>query len=330
MEQELYKIRSASACIKSAYTLFGSNLKTIFRRLWIPSLLFAFVMAAIVWTSSFTRSTLLSSLSASAPKAGATGGMALAMGILQNALVVLMVIVLVWIVASIVTMLNKFVFRRNLLQTAKIAILQLVIDLIITIVVAAPIIIAMIYQIKSAQTAQGGADALHATAAPVQAMAIQSIFSPTVLGAFGLAILLVLVFELLLLPMYYFYMKYLMEPIHMRTHLWKSFKTGFRHWGFLFLTFFMLGLLLLCIFIVLFMPMGILSTAQSQSLAGVLMGDPSGMPNYIMLLQFLTSLVTFFIFTFILVWSVLVLYYAYGSIERKETERKAHIGIEKR
>lgn len=326
MEQELYKIRSASACIKSAYTLFGSNLKTIFRRLWIPSLVFALIMAAIVLTNSFTRSTLLSSLSASSPHGAAGSGQTLALGILQNSLLVLMVIALVWLIASLVTMLNKFGFRRNLLQTTKIAILHMAIYLIMTIVLAIPIVIAMLYQMKSNQTAQG-ADALHATAASQQAMALQTIFSPTVLGAIGLAIILWLVFELLLLPIYYFYMKYLMEPIHMRTHLWKSFKTGFRHWGFLFLTFFMMGLLLLCLFVVLFMPLGILSTAQSQSFAGVLMGDPSGLPNHMLFLQFLTALVTFFIFAFILIWGELVLYHAYGSIEQKEIERKAHSSI---
>lgn len=327
MEQELYKIRSASACIKSAYTLFGSNLKTIFRRLWIPSLVFAFIMAAIVWTSSFTRSTLLSSLSASSPHGAAASGKALALGILQNSLTVLMAIAIVWLIASLVTMLNKFGFKRNLLQTAKIAILQLVIYLIMAIVIAIPIVVAMLYQMKANQPAEG-ADALHATAATQQATALQTIFSPTVLGAIGLAILLCLVFELLLLPIYYFYMKYLMEPIHMRSHLWKSFKTGLRHWGFLFLTFFMMGLLLLCLFVVLFMPLGILSTAQSQSLAGVLMGDPSGLPSHMLLLQFVTALVTFFIFAFILAWSVLVLYHAYGSIEQKEIERKAHSSLE--
>jgi hypothetical protein len=114
-----------------------------------------------------------------------------------------------------------------------------------------------------------------------------------------------------------------MEPIHIRTHLWKSFKTGFRYWGFLFVTFFMMGLLLLCLYLVLFMPLGILHTAQSLSLTGIIMGDPSGLPSHIYILQFITSLATFFIFTFLLVWAVLVLYYAYGSIEQKETERKA-------
>ena len=238
-----------------------------------------------------------------------------------------MAIVIVWLVARLVTMLNKFGFKRNLLQTAKIAIPQLVIYIIIAIVIAIPIVVAMLYQMKANQPAEG-ADALHATAAAQQAAALQTIFSPAVLGAIGGAIILGLVFELLLLPMYYFYMKYLMEPIHMRTHLWKSFKTGFRHWGFLFLTFFMMGLLLLCLFVVLFMPLGLLSTAQSQSLAGVLMGDPSGLPNHMLLLQFVTALVTFFIFAFILAWSVLVLYHAYGSIEQKEIERKAHSSLE--
>ena len=146
MEQELYKIRSASACIKSAYTLFGSNLKTIFRRLWIPSLVFALIMAAIVLTNSFTRSTLLSSLSPSSPHGAAGSGQALALGILQNSLLVLMVIALVWLIASLVTMLNKFGFRRNLLQTTKIAILHMAIYLIMTIILAIPIVIAMLYQ----------------------------------------------------------------------------------------------------------------------------------------------------------------------------------------
>lgn len=310
MEQELYKIRSASACIKAAYSLFGSNLKTIFRRLWIPALVFAFIMAADVFATSYGAHALLEH-----PKS------ALALGILQNALMVLAVIVLVWILASLFTMLNKFTLRRNILQNAKLAILQLAMDLVMVIILAIPIVLAVIYHVRSIQAAQS-ADPLHAATLP-QAQTAQTLLSPTVLGAIGIVLILGVIFELVLLPIYYFYMKYMMEPIHMRTHLWKSFKTGFRHWGFLFLTFFMMGLLILCLCLVLFMPLGILHTAQSQSLAGILMGDPSGLPSHIYLLQFITSVVTFFIFTFLIVWSVLVIYYAYGSIEQKETERKA-------
>ena len=40
-------------------------------------------------------------------------------------------------------------------------------------------------------------------------------------------------------------------------------------------------------------------------------------------LQFITALFSYFLFLFFIVYSILVLYYAYGSIEQKESERKA-------
>lgn len=312
MEQELYKIRSASACIKSAYNLFGANLKTIFRRMWLPALSFAFIMAAVLLTSTLSAQAIIKH-----PQ------MVLVYKLFQSSLSLLVIVTLIWVVASLFTMLNQRGLWRNILQTTKLFFLQMAIGIVLSAIVAIPVVASIFHQLKTMQTTQEG-NAVHA-AAQIQPLVVQTLLSPTVLITIAITILIVIFIELLLLPIYYFYVKYMMEPIHMRTNLWKSFKTGLRRWGFIFLTFFMTTLILMCFFLILFMPLGILNIAQSQSLAGVVMGDPAALPNYFLFLQFITALFTFFILTFFIAWTILVAYYAYGSIEQKEIERKSII-----
>ena len=48
METELYKSRSHSACIKAAYILFSTHLTTVFKRTWLPVLVYSIVLAALI------------------------------------------------------------------------------------------------------------------------------------------------------------------------------------------------------------------------------------------------------------------------------------------
>ena len=55
MEIELYKSRSYSGCIKSAYILFSTNLTTIFKRTWLSILVYSIPLAIMIDLSLSSR-----------------------------------------------------------------------------------------------------------------------------------------------------------------------------------------------------------------------------------------------------------------------------------
>ena len=135
----------------------------------------------------------------------------------------------------------------------------------------------------------------------------------------GLVSLLCLAFYL---PMSNAFMKYAVEDITLKSGFWPSVKMSFRHWGLLFITYFLMGLIISVICIIVMMPYLILTLAQAQSSSGVAMGDPSGLPASFSWLVAVTYALTFFVMAVVAVWPMLTAYFLYGSIEQLEIERK--------
>ena len=141
----------------------------------------------------------------------------------------------------------------------------------------------------------------------------------TTIATFALFTIAVL---LLALPLYYVLMKYLMEaPCGYWRTLGRSYGRGLRHWGMLFLVFFVSGLLVMLASMIVMTPSNILSFANQQAHLGQLLGDPLGMPSYMTTLTFVTltlcSFIQFYISQVMLVHN----YYIYGSIETKDKEQ---------
>ena len=124
-------------------------------------------------------------------------------------------------------------------------------------------------------------------------------------------------------PLMYVLMKYVMEaPCKYWKTLSANFGCGMRHWGSLFLVFFLSMLLVQLIGLVIMLPSHILSYANQQAHLGLLIGDPLGMPSYMTTLTFATftlcSFIEFYVSQVMLVHN----YYIYGSIDTKEQERE--------
>lgn len=142
----------------------------------------------------------------------------------------------------------------------------------------------------------------------------------TTVCAFVIATVLVAVFAL---PVMHVLMKYLMEgPCSYFKTLTANYGRGMRHWGTLFLVFFVSTLLVQLVSLVIMLPSNILSYANQQAHQGLLIGDPLGMPSYMTALTFATftlcSFIQFYVSQVVLVHN----YYIYGSIETKEQERQ--------
>ncbi len=137
------------------------------------------------------------------------------------------------------------------------------------------------------------------------------------------AIVYMVIFTLLELPLMYVLMKYLMEaPSGFGKTLTQHFGRGLHYWGALFLVFFVSTLMIIIAAIIVMLPAHILSFANQQAHLGVLMGDPLGMPSYILPLTFITVTLCSFIQFYICQVTLVHQYYIYGAIEAKEEDRE--------
>ena len=127
---------------------------------------------------------------------------------------------------------------------------------------------------------------------------------------------------LMYLPLYHVVMKYVLEsPCGYWQTLWHNYPKALRHWGLLFLVFFVSLLLVFLVGLVVMLPSHILSFANQQAYQGVLIGDPLGMPSHIVLLTFVTTVLCTFIHFYLGQVILVHNYYVYGSIETREKER---------
>ena len=126
------------------------------------------------------------------------------------------------------------------------------------------------------------------------------------------------------LPLYHVLMKYVMEsPCGYWRTLGRNYTVALRHWGLLFLVFFISGLLVALISLIVMLPSHILSFANQQAHQGLLFGDPLGMPSYIVPLTFITIALCSFIHFYVGQVMLVHNYYVYGSIEAREQEKKS-------
>ena len=115
-------------------------------------------------------------------------------------------------------------------------------------------------------------------------------------------------------------MKYILQTGGYWKTIGSYYGCGMRHWGSLFLVFFVSGLLTWLAGIVIMLPANILFLANFSSQAGRLIGDPLGMPSYMPALTYVTFVLCIFIFFYASLPLMLHNYYTYGAIEAKEAE----------
>jgi hypothetical protein len=149
------------------------------------------------------------------------------------------------------------------------------------------------------------------------------------LKTMGIMTLVGIVFGLLLLPIVYIIMQYFVET-DTRFHqiFFKGWKTGMKHWGYLFITLLVVGILLSVVITIISLPLIILFTAYGISLQGVLQGDEAGLPGYFHILAYGVSVVVYFVYYIMTIFALFVAYYIYGSIKAKEQEKDQFIKVE--
>ena len=125
------------------------------------------------------------------------------------------------------------------------------------------------------------------------------------------------------LPVWFVVTKYIMEP---SAGYWATLKKGYGramgHWGSLFLVFFLTVLFILLSGMIVMLPAHILFLANYRAQMGVLIGDPLGMPSYMMPMTFITFVLCSFLYFYVCLPMLINGYFAYGAIEAKELEHE--------
>lgn len=290
MEKDfLYKNRSFSSCLNTAYEWFCDNFKTIIRVTWLPVLLYS-IFGGLLLIGAL-RDPRVQAFAQNSP------GLFLALFILAG---IGMLVCGLWAWARFLSLLNGMTCKNNILRML-IAFLcyTVIISIVGTLVV-------------------GGAFLLirHLGVTP-------QLF---ITDNWLVCLVSIIIIILLILPLIYSFMKYMFKTeSNFLLDLHKTYPTGLKHLGFIFITIFITSIIAGIIAIVISLPQVILMMAQIISAFGVLQGDPSGMPGYFIPLHGTTTAITSILLFYLSTYTMLVTMFMYGSIEKEEEERHSSL-----
>lgn len=112
----------------------------------------------------------------------------------------------------------------------------------------------------------------------------------------------------------FFYKKKVFKMVGENPLRWKA-KDFLRHFGLVSSVAILSGIICLCVFAIVCMPMITAIAAMVMDNNGIAAGDPSGLPDYFSILLFAVSSVTAFVILHIQVWQTFASCFVHGSIE---------------
>lgn len=310
MEYTLYKNRSYRSVISAGFGLYFTQFRLFFKASWIMALIYAAVFAALGTLCAIK----LPAITAEIMKQTLVQHQLLAREIAEEYLItggIFIVLTLLYIVVeafTFATVLNKlkehqdtdkmtvprkwFGVRTKLMgRTLKGYLFSLLVILIPVLVIAGVIYVLLKYVALAPIT-------LEVT-----------------------ALIATLFIVLLSFPLIYVAMKYILNKGGYFSVFSKAYGTGLSHWGHIFTTCLIGGIIISILMGIFCLPAIVLTQANVMAQEGFLNGDPLGMPAYANLLTIVTFFLTGFVLVYLYMPLLLVCYYMYGSIERYEQEK---------
>ncbi len=286
--EQLYKVRSVRACIKSATDMMITNPLTILRRTWLPTLVISVITSLSILLPKLCFQ--------SQPSTETTSSMIPLLAFYAISLVAF-ITAATWWVAAVFSLLTGVKAKDGVRRVLYLVLAILGLYIFLAICIAVAYILPMLGS-KASMT--------HPT--------IVSPLASLCITAVGI---------IFILPISYSCTKYLVEPQQkLMSIIGKSYATGWRHWGFLFLTALLGAMISAVIIVVTGIPEMVLETAKNANDMGMMMGDSNGLPSAFTFLQILITIICYFIWYYVYCWVSFVNYYVYGSIEAKENAKK--------
>lgn len=300
-EEHPLKIRSVRACVSAGSRLYLGNFRRIFRTTWFPALLCALVGAFYTQTMISTLTRLLATPTQMVQ--GAAGTELMQYLVLSGVSLLYAVVLLVFFSYGF-SMLSyhrtegaipypvRWLSRpdgRMLLRTIAVAMVWFVVEIVVYLIGGTIITFGAVRQS---------------------------------LTTIAVGLLVLLVMAALLLPLVYPSMHYLStRDTRLFDLLGKGYCLGLKRWGFIFAVLFVVLIILSLILCITMLPAIILSSAGIKAEAGVLIGDPLGMPSYMGWMSFLVYALSGFIQCYVILSMLFPAYYMAGAIEQQEIQR---------
>ena len=275
IEKFLYKDRSYSSCIYSAYELMFTNFATIFRKTWLAAFVYSTIMSLSVFFDSWSW--------------------------MQLVFLVPMVFSISWLGAAVMSLLNDKSLKHNYIYTLQTVLLMTVMMLLVSVIIImlGTAILLLLGTNKSPES-------LNTT-------------------YFIFMVFFIVLALIAIIPLIYSVMKYLVES---KARVWsilgEAYRNGWRHWGFIMLVFILCAIMISVLYVVIGLPRVVMYLAVQNNAYGLTIGDPSSLPKYFGMLNYIVGVVITFFVCYINVWMFFVMYYVYGRIEtRIKTKQKS-------
>ncbi len=310
MEYTLYKNRSYRSVISAGFGLYFTQFRLFFKASWIMALIYAAVFAALgtlcaIKLPAITAEIMKQTLVQHQLLARETAEEYLIIGGIFIVLTLLYIVVEAFTFATVLNKLKEhqdtdkmmvprrwFGVRTKLMgRTLKGYLFSLLVILIPVLVIAGVIYVLLKYVALAPIT-------LEVT-----------------------ALIATLFIVLLSFPLIYVAMKYILNKGGYFSVFSKAYGTGLSHWGHIFTTCLIGGIIISILMGIFCLPAIVLTQANVMAQEGFLNGDPLGMPDYANLLTIVTFFLTGFVLVYLYMPLLLVCYYMYGSIERYEQEK---------
>ena len=311
MEYALFKNRSYRGVISKGFGLYFSHFRLFFKASWLMAVIFAIVFAAL----EMSLSVQLPALSATIMKQELVLKTQLSPEVAQQYLVtvgITFLLILLYIVVealTVATVVNKLKEHHD------------------TNTMTMPKRWFAVSCRMMGRTMKGYVFTILTVLIPVLLLAVLFVavhhFMPTATTTLMIVgLVLSILLGLLYFPMLFVFVKYVMnQGKSYFSLLVPSYTMGLRHWGHIFTTC-LIGGMIICVFAgICCLPTIILAQAHWISQEGFLNGDPLGMPDYINIMSYITYFLTGFVLVYLYMPMLLIAYYMYGSIETYEQEK---------
>lgn len=310
MEYTLYKNRSYRSVISAGFGLYFTQFRLFFKASWIMALIYAAVFAALGTLCAIK----LPAITAEIMKQTLVQHQLLARETAEEYLIIggiFIVLTLLYIVVeafTFATVLNKLKEHQD---TDKMMVPRRWFG---------------VHTKLMGRTLKGYLFSLLVILIPVLAIAglIYVLLKYVALAPITLevtALIATLFIVLLSFPLIYVAMKYILNKGGYFSVFSKAYGTGLSHWGHIFTTCLIGGIIISILMGIFCLPAIVLTQANVMAQEGFLNGDPLGMPDYANLLTIVTFFLTGFVLVYLYMPLLLVCYYMYGSIERYEQEK---------
>lgn len=277
IDKELFKVRSFSACLKSAFLTFCDNFGVITRNTWTAALVFA----------------LLNGLAYMIPEVDfhAKPSAIFVPLVLSVLSAIAGILVLCWLSTRFVMLLRGGSLKQLYMHNLKLAGIYVALWLVY-----------VLLNIGICSLLTGLLKWVPATLTGMLAISTADLL------VFCMACL-----PLVYTGMRYV----VEENVSIREVFGRPYRMAWRYAGFMFITVFVTLIVLVPIIIVLGLPLHVLILAEQSNALGMALGDASGLPENFCLLEAAVSVAVGFLMAYVLMWVMLVNYYIYTSVESR-------------